>query len=71
MDNLIVQKFGGTSVGTVEKIKRVARRIVGEAQKGKRMVVGLIGPQRMDYEGAIILLEGLLPHLTGTDNDEP
>lgn len=39
MDNLIVQKFGGTSVGTVEKIKRVARRIVGEAQKGKRMVV--------------------------------
>lgn len=39
MDNLIVQKFGGTSVGTVEKIKRVARRIVGEVQKGKRMVV--------------------------------
>ena len=40
-------------------------------KEGKRMVVGLIGPQRMDYEGAIILLEGLLPHLTGTDNDEP
>ncbi|MGL4282534.1 aspartate kinase [Eubacterium aggregans] len=39
MDNLIVQKFGGTSVGTVEKIKRVARCIVGEAQKGKCMVV--------------------------------
>lgn len=39
MENLLVQKYGGTSVGTVEKIKRVARRIVTEAAKGKRMVV--------------------------------
>ncbi|QTX33171.1 heat-inducible transcription repressor HrcA [Aminithiophilus ramosus] len=38
--------------------------------EGKRMVVGLIGPQRMDYEGAIVLLEGLLPHLTGTRDDD-
>ena len=34
MEDLIVQKYGGTSVGTVEKIKRVARRIVETKNAG-------------------------------------
>lgn len=38
--------------------------------EGKRMVIGLIGPQRMDYEGAIVLLEGLLPYLTRVQDDD-
>lgn len=33
--------------------------------RGHRMVVGLIGPQRMDYGRAIAILEGILPELTG------
>ncbi len=33
--------------------------------RGHRMVVGLIGPQRMDYARAIAILEGILPQLTG------
>ncbi|MBL3592842.1 MAG: heat-inducible transcription repressor HrcA [Synergistaceae bacterium] len=37
---------------------------------GRRLVLGLIGPQRMDYEGAIVLLEGLLPHLTAGDDGD-
>lgn len=35
---IIVQKFGGTSVGDAEKIKRVARIIVDTAEKGHRVV---------------------------------
>lgn len=36
---LIVQKYGGTSVGDPERIKRVAQRIVREKQKGNDLVV--------------------------------
>ncbi|WP_028584514.1 aspartate kinase [Desulfogranum mediterraneum] len=38
---LIVQKFGGTSVGSVEKIQAVARRVIAQHNKGNRMVVVL------------------------------
>ncbi len=37
--SLIVQKYGGSSVGDVERIKRVARRIVAAKRKGHRLVV--------------------------------
>jgi aspartate kinase len=36
---LIVQKFGGTSVATPEKIKEVARRVVEEKKAGKDIIV--------------------------------
>jgi len=36
---LIVQKFGGTSVGDASRIKNVARRVVEEYLKGNQMVV--------------------------------
>ncbi|XGB43319.1 MAG: aspartate kinase [Nodosilinea sp. LVE1205-7] len=36
---LIVQKFGGTSVGTVERIQAVAQRIQATVQAGHRVVV--------------------------------
>jgi len=36
---LIVQKFGGTSVGTVERIEAVADRVVSERQAGNNMVI--------------------------------
>lgn len=39
MKELIVQKYGGTSVGNVEKIRRVAERIVKEKDKGKDVIV--------------------------------
>lgn len=37
--SLIVQKFGGTSVGTAEKIKSVADKIVGFRERGHDIVV--------------------------------
>lgn len=36
---LIVQKFGGTSVGSVAKIKNVARRVIEEVERGNDVVV--------------------------------
>lgn len=36
---LIVQKYGGTSVANVERIKAVARRVVRTAEEGHRIVV--------------------------------
>ena len=39
--SLIVQKYGGTSVGSIEKIRGVAERVVEYAQQGHRMVIVL------------------------------
>jgi len=36
---LIVQKYGGTSVGTIERIKAVAERVVKTAKQGNQVVV--------------------------------
>ena len=38
---IIVQKFGGTSVGSVEKITAVAKRVIEKHREGNRMVVVL------------------------------
>ena len=36
---IIVQKYGGTSIGTIEKIKSVADKIIVEKNKGNDVVV--------------------------------
>lgn len=36
---LIVQKYGGTSVGSVERIHAVARRVIGYLERGHQVVV--------------------------------
>jgi len=36
---LIVQKYGGTSVGSVERIQAVADRIIASREKGNQIVV--------------------------------
>ncbi len=36
---LIVQKFGGTSVGSAEKIRNVAKRVIQEKERGNEVVV--------------------------------
>jgi len=39
--SLIVQKYGGTSVGSPEKIKDVAERVLGYSRQGHKMIVVL------------------------------
>ncbi|MFW5426047.1 MAG: hypothetical protein ACKE8R_02235, partial [Methylophagaceae bacterium] len=36
---LIVQKYGGTSVGTVERIQEVAKKIIKHQQAGDDLVI--------------------------------
>jgi len=38
---LIVQKYGGTSVGSIEKTRRVAERVIESCERGNRLVVVL------------------------------
>ena len=38
---LLVQKFGGTSVGSIERIEAVADKVIGYKQAGNDMVVGV------------------------------
>jgi aspartate kinase len=38
---LIVQKYGGTSVGSIEKIQNVAKKVIEEYKNGNQMVVVL------------------------------
>jgi len=38
---LIVQKYGGTSVGSIEKIKKVAERVTQYCERGNRLIVVL------------------------------
>ena len=38
---LVVQKYGGTSVGSIEKIRAVAERVIENYQQGNQMVVVL------------------------------
>jgi aspartate kinase len=38
---LIVQKYGGTSVGTIEKIGNVADKVVAHVKRGDKMVVAV------------------------------
>ena len=39
--SLIVQKFGGTSVGTVEKIQAVAKKVAGFRDQGHQLIVAV------------------------------
>ena len=39
MQNLIVKKFGGSSVGSIEKIEAVAERLLKDCEKGEQPIV--------------------------------
>ncbi|MFH1940321.1 MAG: aspartate kinase, partial [bacterium] len=39
MNKIIVQKYGGSSVANIERIKKVAKKIVEKAKEGNKVVV--------------------------------
>ena len=57
---LVVQKFGGTSVGSVERIQAVARRVASRARAGDRVVVVVSA-----LSGETNRLLGLVAELSG------
>src|SRR6202012_3158024 len=66
--SLIVQKYGGTSVGTPERILEVARRIVGTRQAGNQ-VVAVVSAMSGVTDNLIKLAEQVAPHPSEREMD--
>jgi len=58
---LIVQKYGGSSVGSIEKIKAVAERVIEDYRQGNQMVV-VLSAMAGQTDGLIQLAEEMTPH---------
>ena len=58
---LIVQKYGGTSVGDADKIKNVARRIAARQEKGDELVV-VVSAMGHTTDDLIALAHQINPH---------
>src|SRR5436190_10047100 len=58
---LIVQKYGGTSVGSVERIKNVARRVAKWRAKGHDLVV-VVSAMSGETNRLIALAKEIQPH---------
>ncbi len=58
---LVVQKYGGTSVGTPERIRNIARRLL-ETQRGGCQVVAVISAMAGVTDNLIKLAQEISPH---------
>jgi aspartate kinase len=65
---LVVQKYGGTSVGTPERIRNVARRLV-ETQRAGSQVVAVISAMAGATDQLIELAHQISPHPTERELD--
>src|SRR5262249_14147415 len=65
---LIVQKYGGTSVGSPERITKVARRILETQRKGCR-VVAVISAMAGVTDQLIKIAKAVSPHPTERELD--
>src|SRR5215831_9267734 len=60
MGQLIVQKYGGSSVADAEKIKNVARRVAESAAAGHRVVV-VVSAMGKTTDGLLALASAITP----------
>ena len=65
---LIVQKFGGTSVGTVERIEAVADKIVGFRERGDDVVV-VVSAMSGETNRLIALAKDIMEYPTPREMD--
>lgn len=66
--SLLVKKFGGTSVGSTEKIKNVARRIKKDIDNGDKVVV-VVSAMGKTTDELISLAEEVTSNATGREMD--
>lgn len=66
--SLIVQKYGGTSVANVEKIKKLAQQVINRAKEGNKVVVVLSAAAGMTDE-LIMKAKEITPHPHGREYD--
>ena len=65
---LLVQKFGGTSVGTIERIEAVAEKVIGYKDAGNDMVV-VVSAMSGDTNRLIDLAKQIDPQARGRELD--
>ncbi len=65
---LIVQKYGGTSVGTVERIEAVAEKIIGYKKQGHNMVI-VVSAMSGETNRLVKLYKAINPDVTGREVD--
>src|SRR2546421_4931001 len=65
---LVVQKYGGTSVGTPERIRKVARRLI-ETQRDGCQVVAVISAMAGTTDNLLKLAQQISPHPTARELD--
>jgi len=66
--SIIVQKYGGTSVGTLERIRRVAERVAGAVAEGNSIVV-VVSAMSGETNRLIELASGAAPNPVGREYD--
>ena len=65
---LIVQKYGGTSVGTIDRIRNVARRLI-ELQNEENQVVAVISAMSGVTDKLIALAQQVMPNPPAREMD--
>jgi aspartate kinase len=65
---LVVQKYGGTSVGTVERIQAVAQRVIRTAQEGNSLVV-VVSAMGKTTDGLVALANQISSHPSRREMD--
>ncbi|MDF2840066.1 MAG: aspartate kinase [Clostridia bacterium] len=58
---VVVQKYGGTSVGTIEKIKAVAKKVIARKQQGNDVVV-VVSAMGKTTDGLIAMAKEISPN---------
>jgi aspartate kinase len=65
---LVVQKYGGTSIGTIEKISSVADKIISEKNKGNDLVV-VVSAMSGETNRLLDLGQSIDPDVSGRELD--
>ena len=68
MKNLIVKKFGGTSVGSIKKIESIAQRLAEDCQRGEQPLV-VISAMSGRTDSLIQMAHKIYPHFQGEAYD--
>jgi len=68
MGRLVVQKYGGTSVGTVERIQEVAKRVIRYRERGDSVVV-VLSAMSGETNKLVALINEINPHGSAREKD--
>lgn len=66
--SIVVQKYGGTSIGTIDKISQVADKIISEKNKGNSLVV-VVSAMSGETNRLLKLAKSINPDICGRELD--